>query len=120
MLLVDTSIWVDHLRKGDTRLIGILEQENVACHPYIIGELALGSLRNRGEILSLLKNLPGVAVASANEVLAFIEDKQLSGRGIGYVDCHLLASVFLAPGTKLWTRDKRLNEIASELEVAAT
>ncbi|MEM9605519.1 MAG: type II toxin-antitoxin system VapC family toxin [Pseudomonadota bacterium] len=116
MLLVDTSVWVDHLRRNDPALVTALLDGRVVCHPHIIGELALGSLAHRVAILTLLRALPGVTVAQDDEVLTVIEQRQLFGRGIGFVDCHLLASLLLTPGTALWTRDKRLADVAAELQ----
>ncbi len=115
MILVDTSVWIDHLRQGDDRLAGLLEQSQVLTHPAVIGELACGNLRNRATILSLLNMLPKVTVASDAEVLHLIEQRQLMGKGIGYIDAGLLASVLLTPGTLLWTRDKRLQALAKTL-----
>jgi predicted nucleic acid-binding protein len=108
MILVDTSIWIEHLRRGDERLARILEQGQVLSHPYVIGELALGSLRNRERILGALQDLPQTSVATDDEVLRFVEQNALYGVGIGYIDVHLLAAVRLSPGTTLWTGDKRL------------
>jgi len=107
MILVDTSIWIEHLRRGDERLARILEQGQVLSHPYVIGELALGSLRNR-EILGALQDLPQTSVATDSEVLRFVEQNALYGVGIGYIDLHLLAAARLSPGTTLWTGDKKL------------
>ncbi len=108
MILVDTSVWIDHLRHGDVELTRLLNTGQVLTHRFIIGELALGSLQNRNIVLSTLQNLPQVTVASDEEVLHFIESRALFGTGIGYIDAHLLAAVLLSPGTLLWTRDKRL------------
>ena len=113
MILVDTSVWVDHLRRGDDHLASLLEQSRVLCHPMIIGELACGTLRNRSEILGLLANLPAAIEASHDEVLLFIEQHSLMGHGIGYIDMHLLASTTLSQ-TQLWTRDTRLQQAAAE------
>ena len=118
MILVDTSVWVDHLRFGDERLADLLNTGQVLMHPFVRGELACGNLRQRSEILSLLKELPGSAVAHDEEVLFYIERHELMGRGIGYIDVHLLAAVALEAGTRLWTRDKRLRKLARELEIA--
>ena len=115
MILVDTSVWVDHFRKGDPKLTGLLELGAVAMHPFVVGEIACGSLADRSTILELLQHLPASVVADSEEVLAFIERHGLHGRGIGYVDVHLLASVTLTDGAKLWTRDKRLRAAADEL-----
>lgn len=115
MILVDTSIWVDHFRSGDAGLVAALEAGDVVCHPFVVGELACGGLKNRAEILRLLQALPSAAVASHDEVLRFIDSRGLAGRGAGYVDVHLLASVALSPGVRIWTRDRRLAGIAREL-----
>ena len=108
MILVDTSIWIDHLRQRDERLSKLLNQGQVLAHPFVIGELALGSLQNRAAILGALQDLPQAPVATEGEVLSFIEQNALYGIGIGYIDAHLLAAVLLSPGATLWTRDKRL------------
>lgn len=118
MILVDTSVWVDHLRVGDPKLIALLERAAVATHPFVVGEVACGSLRNRPLILGLLQNLPVVKVADNGEVLSFIEHHALHGRAIGYVDVHLLASTLLTPGAQLWTKDKRLLTAAKALGCA--
>ena len=108
MILVDTSIWIDHLRQRDERLSKLLNQCQVLAHPFVIGELALGSLQNRAAILGALQDLPQAPVATEGEVLSFIEQNALYSIGIGYIDAHLLAAVRLSPGATLWTRDKRL------------
>ncbi len=118
MILVDTSVWVDHLRAGEPRLIGALETGLVCIHPFVIGELACGNLRNRRAVLNLLAELPTVPVASDAEALEFIERRRLSGRGIGYFDVHLLASTALAVTARLWTHDKRLSVAAAELDLS--
>lgn len=108
MILVDTSIWIDHLRHGNEKLAQLLASGQALAHPHIVGELALGSLQNRQAVLGALQGLPQISVATDDEVLHFIETNALAGIGIGYVDAHLLAAVRLSPGTKLWTRDRRL------------
>jgi predicted nucleic acid-binding protein len=118
MILVDTSVWVDHLRAGDAGLAVLLQRGLVCGHSFVIGELALGNLRQRVDILSLLRDLPPAVVARDSEVLGFIEAHGLAGCGIGYVDAHLLASVRLTLGGKLWTRDKRLLSVAERLGLA--
>ena len=117
MILVDTSVWIDHLRQGDAELADALQQGRVAIHPFVVGELACGNLRARAEVLGLLQALPSLPVATSNEVLFFIDSYALMGRGIGYVDVHLLAAARLA-GTQFWTRDKRLHGAAADLRLA--
>ena len=118
MILVDTSVWVDHFRGGDAQLVDLLKRNAVIMHPFVVGEIACGSLTDRALILGLLQELPGAVVALPDEVFGFIERHHLAGMGIGYVDVHLLASVALG-GTKLWTRDKRLGAVAEGLDVAS-
>ena len=118
MVLVDTSVWVDHLRNRDATLTALLETGRVLGHPFVVGELAMGNLRQRERILAALQDLPQAGVATDRETLHFIERHRLFGAGIGYVDAHLLASVRLSPGASLWTRDKRLHEVAAGLGMA--
>jgi predicted nucleic acid-binding protein len=117
MILADTSVWIEHLRRGDARLESLLESGGVFIHPFIIGELALGNLRQRDTVLGLLRDLPQALPASDEEVLGFIETYGLSGTGIGYIDAHLLASARLMAAS-LWTRDKRLRTAAVRLGLA--
>ncbi len=117
MILVDTSVWIDHLRGRDTSLIALLETDRIASHPFVIGELACGTLRQRAEILALLHDLPRTRMASDDEALFFIERHRLMGLGLGYIDIHLLAGTSLTPETRLWTRDKRLAEAAQRLDL---
>ena len=114
MILVDASVWVLHLREGSDKLISMLNKGKVLCHPFIIGEIACGNLNNRTVIINLLKSLPSVEVAGNNEILQFIEYKELMGKGLGYIDIHLLASAMLSD-VQLWTLDKRLNNIAEKI-----
>ena len=114
MVLVDTSVWVEHLRSGTIGLETLLIDGQVICHPFIIGELACGNLKNRGEILSLLQNLPMASCAEDDEVLQFIHDHQFMGKGLGYIDIHLLMSSLLSR-IPLWTLDKRLHDAALSL-----
>ncbi len=118
MILVDTSVWVNHLRSGDTQLIAALQAGAVLGHPFVLGELALGSLRNREAVIDALRGLPPAHQASDDEVLSLIGQRSLYGLGIGYIDAHLLASTLLTPGTRLWTRDRRLLAAAERLEIA--
>jgi hypothetical protein len=118
MILVDTSVWIDHLRDGDAILAELLTSSQVLMHPFVIGELACGNLRNRNEVLALLKDLPRATTATDEEVLFFIERHALMGRGIGYVDAHLLAATALGNATRLWTRDGRLRAQADALALA--
>ncbi|HCP31984.1 TPA: VapC toxin family PIN domain ribonuclease [Candidatus Acetothermia bacterium] len=117
MVLVDTSIWVSHLRKGNACLKTLLEKAEVVCHPFIIGELACGNIANRTEILSLLHALPAAVVAKHEEVLRLIESHRLMGSGLGLIDVHLLASALLTR-VPLWTADKRLRAASAELNIA--
>lgn len=117
MVLVDTSIWIDHLRGGDRTLARLLETARVACHVHVIGELALGSLKDRRTVLAQLKNLPRAPLATPDEVLTMIDYKRLAGRGVGYTDAHLLAGTLLDPDMRLWTRDKPLNAAAADLGI---
>lgn len=119
MILVDTSVWIDHLRAGDRTLTSLLHAAEVLAHPMVIGEMALGTLRRRALILRMLQNLPQANVATDREVLHFVDQHALLGLGIGYVDAHLLAAVRLTAAASLWTRDKRLAAVAQRLGVAA-
>lgn len=119
MLLVDTSIWIDHLRRGDEEFARRLRADEVLIHPFVIGEIALGHLHGRLAVLDALQGMYHAEVADHDEVMTFIEVQALSGTGIGYIDAHLLASAKLTPGTVLWTRDKRLREVATRLDIAA-
>lgn len=118
MILVDTSVWVDHLRRGDAGLATLLDCASVLAHPFVIGELACGRLADRATVLGLLRDLPSATVAEFDEVLVFIERHGLHGKGIGCVDAHLLAAVALTNGARLWTRDKRLQALAQGLGCA--
>jgi predicted nucleic acid-binding protein len=118
VILVDSSVWVDYLRSGNATLARMLDTGQVLAHPFVVGELALGSLRQRDVILAALQHLPQAIVASEVEVLRFINAQGLHGLGIGYVDSHLLASARLTPGGSLWTRDRRLHAVAARLGLA--
>ena len=119
MILVDTSVWVDHLRKGNRPLTVLLDRGAVLVHPFVIGELALGNVRQRALVLSALSDLPPANVATDAEVLHFIDQHALYGRGVGYVDAHLLAAIRLTADATLWTNDKRLHAVAVQLSMAA-
>lgn len=118
MILVDTSVWIDHLRTGEEHLVAALNAGRVLVHPFVIGELACGNLRQRDEVLRLLHGLPQAPVASQDEVLFFIANNALSGRGIGFIDAHLLASTVIEGTSRLWTADKRLRRVAAGLGLA--
>jgi len=116
LILVDTSVWVDHLRRGDAGLVELLDRSAVITHPFVVGEIACDSLRDRDLVLDLMQDLPAALVATPDEVLKFIGIHALHGKGIGYVDVHLLASDALTPGARLWTRDARLRQLAVSLD----
>lgn len=116
MVLVDTSVWVRHLREGDSDLERLLHDGKVMCHPYIVGEIACGNMKNRSEILSLIQDLPQAIPAQHEEILRFIESNHLMGRGLGYSDVHLSASALLT-GIPMWSYDKRLNEVNEMLGI---
>lgn len=118
MILVDTSVWVDHFRDCNSTVAELLERGAALTHPFVIGELALGKLRQREFVLRMLSHLPGVSVATDAEVLHFIDRYSLFGRGVGYVDVHLLAATRLTAGSQLLTFDKRLNDVAVQLGIA--
>jgi predicted nucleic acid-binding protein len=119
MILADTSVWIDHLNQADRILLRLLESDEIAAHPFVIGELAMGRWPDRAVIVRGLRRLETVYVARNEEVLQLIEDWEVAGTGIGYMDVHLLASVLLTPETRLWTRDKRLREVAKQLSLDA-
>lgn len=116
MVIVDTSVWIAHFRSSSPALHELLLEEQVLCHPFIVEELACGSLHNRKEILSLLRNLPAAQLAEHEEILTFIEYKKLFSLGIGLVDVHLLASSLLTKSS-LWTLDKNLGKLATKLNL---
>lgn len=118
MILLDTSIWIDHLRHDEPRVVELLTDGQVLAHPFVVAEIALGSLARRSVVIEVLEALPQAPIALHREVMALIEGERLSGLGIGYIDVHLLASARLA-GAKLWTRDRRLHAAAERLGVAA-
>ena len=115
-ILVDTSVWIKHLRESDKNLIQLLEQGLVACHPFIIGELACGGIKNRHEIINLLNDLPSTDILDHYEIMEFIEYRKIMNIDIGYVDVHLLGSALVSE-TPLWTLDKSLKKIANQLSI---
>jgi predicted nucleic acid-binding protein len=119
VILVDTSIWIDHLVAADPILAEMLADEQVLIHPFVIGEIAIGQVKDRERFIETLAKLPRAIMARLDEVLRLIDTRRLFGRGIGYIDAHLLASVRLTPDAQLWTRDRRLHAVAVELGVAA-
>lgn len=120
MILADTSVWIDHLRSGSKEMRGLLEQGQIVTHPFIVAELALGFLKDRANTLALLDFLPQVRVARLNELRLTIESRRLYNLGIGLTDAHLIASVLIDAPTLLWTRDKRLRQVAENLGAHAT
>lgn len=118
MVLVDTSVWADHLSAGESQLELLLDSSQVLMHPFVVGELACGNLHNRSELLSLMQDLPQATVADNDELLFFIEQHTLMGLGMGYVDIHLLAATVLAGSARLWTRDKRLRAASVTLGIS--
>ena len=119
MVLVDTSVWIDHLRKGNPQLEALLDEGEVLCHPFVIGELACGHILNRRQILAFLRSLPRVVAADHDEVMRLIEVHQLMGTGIGYLDAHLLASARLS-SVPVWTFDLSLKKASATLRAAYT
>ncbi len=115
MILVDTSVWIDHLCASDAHLSTLLGQANIVMHPMVLGELACGNLQDRQTLVALWRNLPQLAAVSDAEALYFLDQNRLWGRGIGYIDLHLLAAVALSAQARLWTRDKRLRKTAQQI-----
>lgn len=120
MILADTSVWIDHFRTGNQELRRYLHQGQIVIHPFVIAELALGSLRQRSKTLALLDLLPQIRVAQMSELRHLIETHRLYAQGVGLVDVHLIASVLIHPGTVLWTRDKPLRRAAEALGIGAS
>jgi len=120
LILADTSVWVDHFRSGNQELQKALSQGQIVIHPFIVAELALGSLKDRAKTLALLDLLPQVRVAQLSELRLMIESRRLYSLGIGLTDAHLIASVFIDSPTLLWTRDKRLRQVAENLGIHAS
>lgn len=119
MILADTSVWADHFNRSDPVLMRLLRVGEVVMHPFVMGELAVGQLPDRAASLAILRKLPPSAVARHEEVLQLIEDWQLFGCGIGFIDAHLLAAVLVIPNSRLWTRDKALQAVARQLSLDA-
>ena len=118
MILADTSVWIDHFRSEDLYLASLLDRNEILIHPMAIGELACGNVGNRTEVMRLLRRLPRILVATHDEVLFLIERHRFMGRGIGFIDAHLLASAAMSSPTQLWSKDRRMMELANELGVA--
>jgi predicted nucleic acid-binding protein len=119
LILADTSVWIDHFRSGNKKLRKILNDGQLVIHPWIVAELALGALRNRSTTLGMLDHLPRVRVAQISELRLVIEARRLYGIGIGFTDAHLIAAVFLNPPALLWTKDRRLRQVAENLGIHA-
>lgn len=117
MILVDTSVWIEHLRRGEPRLASALEEGEVLIHPFVVGELACGNIANRDVLLDLLQELPRAREATHDEVMVMMERRKLHAKGIGYVDAHLLAATAITPLATLWTLDKRLRAVAASLSL---
>lgn len=120
MILADTSVWIQHLRTADPNLALLLEDAAVVTHPLVIGEIIAGSIPHRSAVLSDLRRLPMLGTASFDEIMVFVEERALFGRGLSIVDIHALASVILRPGARLWTHDKALARAAHDLDIAWT
>jgi predicted nucleic acid-binding protein len=118
VILVDTSVWIEHLRHGEPRLATALEEGEVLIHPFVVGELACGNIGNRQQILDLLQELPRAREATHDEVMVMIDRRKLHAKGIGYVDAHLLAAAAITPLATLWTHDRRLKAVAASLDLA--
>jgi predicted nucleic acid-binding protein len=118
LILADTSVWIDHLRNDNARMASLLDEGVVVTHPFVVGELACGALANRVQILGKLADLPVASIAEHEEVLRLVEAKQLHGRGLGWIDAHLLAATILS-GCAIWTLDKPLGRVAAELRIGA-
>lgn len=119
MILADTSVWADHLRRPDQTMNSCLDLGEIIMHPFVLGELALGSMPRYDAVLRALKSLPSAQIARPEEILIMVRENSLMGTGIGYVDAHVLASVVIVPDTHLWTRDKRLRRAAEKFGVAS-
>ncbi|MFN3465255.1 MAG: type II toxin-antitoxin system VapC family toxin [Terricaulis sp.] len=118
MILVDTSIWIDHFRAADAQLVALLSRNEVITHPFVVGEIALGSVARRADVLRYLNNLQRAIVATHDEVMTFIDRHKLANSGVGYVDVNLLAAAALTPGAALWSRDKTLSAAAKRCGVS--
>ncbi len=116
MILVDTSVWVDHFRRGNPELVVLLEEASVYCHPWVVGELACGNMSRRDEVLGLLRSMPSVRTASDDEVLYLLSAQKLWGRGLGWIDLHLIASLLLS-GLRFWTLNEPLARAAEDLGI---
>ena len=119
MILIDTSVWIAHLEAANEVLISLMEREEAATHPFVIGEVAMGYIQRRDVVIGELRKLPSVRVAGDRDVVSMVERHRLFGSGIGYIDAHLLAAALLADGMTLWTHDRRLRVAATRLGVVA-
>ena len=117
MILVDTSVWIDHLHVAESRLVSLLTDDEIGCHPLVVEELALGSIKQRDAVLGLLSNLRQFPTVTHAEILHLVDNRRLWGRGLSTTDVHLLGSVALGEGAQLWTRDKRLRAVCVDLGV---
>jgi predicted nucleic acid-binding protein len=119
MILVDSSVWIDHFRSAEPLLQQLIIERNVLSHPFVVGELAMGSIRDREIAIQALSRLPGTVLMEDDDVLALVARFKLYGRGLGYIDAHLLASTRSTPAASIWTRDRRVRSVAEELGIAA-
>ena len=118
MILADSSVWINHLIDDDPHLVSLLDDDQILIHPMVIGELACGNMRDRDDVMRMLRRLPGIPTATHDEVMFFIERHRFMGRGIGFIDAHLLAAAVMSAPTQLWTKDRRLMALATQLGVA--
>jgi predicted nucleic acid-binding protein len=119
MILADTSVWADHLRRKDATMSTCLDLEEIVMHPFVLGELSMGSMPKYDATIASLREMPSIQVAHPDEVLVLVRNNMLMGTGIGYVDAHLLASCLIVPGSRVWTRDKRHRRAAKHVGVAS-
>ena len=120
MILSDTSIWIDHMRRADIRLVNLLKRASVLVHPFVVGEISLGSIKEFDAVMEALLTLPKAPVANDEQVRFMIKQHDIMSMGIGYVDAHLLEATMLSEGSRFWTRDKRLKRAVEKMHIAAT